>query len=456
LINGLEIKAKPNAPTITPPTSLSVCSPSTLTLTADGCAGTVTWSEGAATGTSLTLSAVGTYSISATCTVNGCNSDQSLSITGLEIKASPIITATNTGPYKVGQIISLTGTGAVSYNWSGPNNFSSTLSNPTIPNALSVNGGVYSLSVIGVNGCSAVATTNVIVSGIDPCDPTRIVDYLYVQAGNPYQPLFPLTNGMVINQRTEQVSILVNPVCPSVTIESFEMNIQGPELNWNILQNVSPYALFDNFGNDVWGRNFKPGVYTLTLTGYAQDNKGGGITYGPKIITFTVVGDLATINAPTLSKTVICAGSNVDVSFTTTGTFNGVNQFQVELSDTSGSFAAPVLIGTTNTTGTLNCTIPQNTLEGSKYLIRVASTNQVVVSNPAMGLITVHPFSYTLINPDNNLTGTSTKKAVSTINASNKVISPTNVTYQAGNSILLTPGFESGAVFKAEIQGCNN
>ncbi len=456
LVNGLEIKAKPNAPKITPPISLSVCSPSTLTLTADGCAGTVTWSEGAATGTTLTLSAVGTYSISATCTVNGCNSDQSLSITGLEIKASPIITATNTGPYKVGQIISLTGTGAVSYNWTGPNNFSSTLSNPTIPNALSVNGGVYSLSVTGVNGCNTVATTNVIVSGIDPCDPTRIVDYLYVQAGNPYQPLFPLTDGMVINQRTDQVSILVNPVCPSVTIESFEMNIQGPELNWNILQNVSPYALFDNFGNDVWGRNFKPGVYTLTVTGYAQDNKGGGITYGPKIITFTVVGDLATINAPTLSKTVICAGSSVDVSFTTTGTFNGVNQFQVELSDSSGSFAAPVLIGTTNTTGTLNCTIPQNTLEGSKYLIRVASTNQVVVSNPAMGLITVHPFSYTLINPDNNLTGTSTKKAVSTINASNKVISPANVTYQAGNSILLTPGFESGAVFKAEIQGCNN
>ena len=89
LVNGLEIKAKPNAPTITPPTSLSVCSPSTLTLTANGCAGTVTWSEGAATGTTLTLSAVGTYSISAICTVNGCNSDASILVNGLEIKAKP-------------------------------------------------------------------------------------------------------------------------------------------------------------------------------------------------------------------------------------------------------------------------------------------------------------------------------------------------------------------------------
>ncbi|MFY7908867.1 MAG: 3-coathanger stack domain-containing protein [Emticicia sp.] len=441
-------------PTITPPTTLVVCSPSTLTLTASGCAGTVTWSNNS-TGTSLTLSAVGTYAISATCTINGCTSDASTTVSGLEIKALPIITATNTGPYTVGQTVSLIGTGAGSYSWTGPNNFSSTLSSPTISNALSVNGGVYTLSVTGINGCNAIATTNVIVSGIDPCDPSRIVDYSYVKAGNPYQSLFPLTNGMTINQRTDQVSILVNPVCPTVTIESFEMNIQGPELNWNIIQNIAPYALFDNFGNDVWGRNFKPGVYTLTVTGYAQDNKGGGVTYGPKIITFTVVGDLATINAPTLSKTEICAGSNVDVTFTTTGTFNGLNQFQVELSDSSGSFSNPVLIGTTNTVGTLSCLIPQNTVEGSKYLIRVSSTNQVVVGNPAMSLVTVHPLSYSLVNPTNNLTGTSTRKAVNTINASNKVTSPANVTYQAGKSILLTPGFESGAVFKAEIQGCN-
>ncbi|MDZ7935267.1 MAG: hypothetical protein U5M51_09940 [Emticicia sp.] len=165
---------------------------------------------------------------------------------------------------------------------------------------------------------------------------------------------------------------------------------------------------------------------------------------------------MATINAPTLSKTAICAGSSVDVSFTTTGSFDGINQFQVELSDSSGSFSTPVLIGTTTTIGTLNCTIPQSTVEGTKYLIRVTSTNQVVVSNPAMNLVTVHPFIYNLVSPTNNLTGMNTKKATTTINASNKVTSPANVTYQAGNSILLTPGFESGAVFKAEIQGCNN
>ncbi len=295
------------------------------------------------------------------------------------------------------------------------------------------------------------------VSGVDPCDPSRIVDYLYVKAGNPHQPLFNLTDGMTINQIPEQVSVLVTQsLCPSVIIESFEMNIQGPELNWNILQNVAPNALFDNAGTDIWGRNFKPGNYTLTVTGYAQDNKGGGITYGPKIIRFTVVGNLTTINAPTLSKTTICAGSSVDVSFSTSGTFSTGNEFRVELSDSSGSFATPVLIGTTNAVGTLSCTIPQNTVEGTKYLIRVASSNQVVVSNPAISQVVVHPYSHNLVSPANNVTGTKTKKAVTSIHASNKVISPASVTYQAGKSILLTPGFESGAVFKAEIRACEN
>ena len=453
-VTGFEIKAKPNSPTITPPASLSVCSPATLTLTASGCTGTVTWSQGAAAGTSLTLSSAGTYSITATCTVNGCTSAPSAAITGLEIKAKPNIAASNTGPYTVGQTINLNGSGGGTYSWTGPNYFSSSLSNPIISNALSINAGTYTLSVVGTNSCQDTATTNVVIGSIDPCNISQIVDYLYVKAGNPYQPLFQLTNGMIINQVTEKVSILINPVCPSVTIESFEISIQGPELNWNILQNAAPYGLFDNFGLE--GKYFNPGSYTLTVTGYAQDNKGGGITYGPKIITFVVVGYLATINTPSLSKTTICAGNSVDIAFVATGSFNNTNQFYVELSDASGSFERPILIGTTNSIGTINCTIPPNTVEGANYRIRVISSNQVVVSNPAVSPITVYPLTHSLISPNNNLTGINIKKAVNTINARNKITSPANVTYQAGKTIVLTPGFESNAVFKAEIKACNN
>ncbi|MFY7908044.1 MAG: hypothetical protein ACOVO2_00750, partial [Emticicia sp.] len=121
LATNLEIKAKPTVPTITPPSQIIVCSPSNLTLTANCVSGNVIWSNNS-TGTSLTLSAVGTYAISAKCTLNGCDSDQS-SVTNLEIKALPNVTATNTGPYTVGQSISLVGSGGGTYSWTGPNNF---------------------------------------------------------------------------------------------------------------------------------------------------------------------------------------------------------------------------------------------------------------------------------------------------------------------------------------------
>jgi transcriptional regulator len=61
-----------------------------------------------------------------------------------------------------------------------------------------------------------------------------------------------------------------------------------------------------------------------------------------------------------------------------------------------------------------------------------------------------------LVSPANNLTGTSIQKASETINASNKILSPANITYQSGKAINLTEGFEANAVFKAEIGGCGN
>lgn len=88
MIGTVTVNAKPTAPTVTPPAILSVCSPATLTLTASGCAGTVIWSNGA-TGTNITLSVAGTYSLSATCTVATCVSNASTAIGGLII--NPVI-----------------------------------------------------------------------------------------------------------------------------------------------------------------------------------------------------------------------------------------------------------------------------------------------------------------------------------------------------------------------------
>ena len=75
-----------------------------------------------------------------------------------------LITVANTGPYCAGQTINLTAAnGASSYSWAGPNGFSSTLQNPTIPNSTAANAGLYTLSFTTPN-CNGTSTTTVVVN----------------------------------------------------------------------------------------------------------------------------------------------------------------------------------------------------------------------------------------------------------------------------------------------------
>jgi gliding motility-associated-like protein len=65
--------------------------------------------------------------------------------------------------------INLTAPISTSYQWIGPNGFSSNLPNPTILNATVINNGVYSCPITGINGCDY--TINVIVTVGDNVKP---------------------------------------------------------------------------------------------------------------------------------------------------------------------------------------------------------------------------------------------------------------------------------------------
>ncbi len=69
----------------------------------------------------------------------------------------------------------------------------------------------------------------------------------------------------------------------------------------------------------------------------------------------------------------VCAGSGLNVSFSTSGTFDPTNTFSVQLSDITGSFASPTVIGS-GTSSPIACLIP-GTLPSGTYRIRVASSN---------------------------------------------------------------------------------
>jgi N-acetylneuraminic acid mutarotase len=79
-----------------------------------------------------------------------------------------------------------------------------------------------------------------------------------------------------------------------------------------------------------------------------------------------------------------CQGDIIQVNYNTPGlTLNAGNTIKVELSNATGSFASPTVIGTltTNTSsGVVNATIPAGTPAGTGYRVRVKSSNTAATS----------------------------------------------------------------------------
>ena len=166
-------------PTPAAPTAGSnspLCAGSTINLTANTIAGaTYSWT-GPNTFTSsvqnptipgATTLAAGVYSVSAT--VAGCTgTNGTVNVIVNPIPAAP--TATANSPICAGSTLSLSANtiAGATYSWTGPNSFTASTQNPTIPGATILASGVYSLNVT-VAGCTGPdANVSVTVSPIPP------------------------------------------------------------------------------------------------------------------------------------------------------------------------------------------------------------------------------------------------------------------------------------------------
>jgi hypothetical protein len=112
--------------------------------------------------------------------------------------------------------------------------------------------------------------------------------------------------------------------------------------------------------------------------------------FGVEIITDIYFYDeLRTLNVDQPLATVLCPGDSLDVTYTETGVFNPggffsqPNVFRAQLSDATGSFTNPVVIGSLTSTQSdiINCIIPANTPPGTGYRIRVIATNPAFTGN---------------------------------------------------------------------------
>ena len=80
----------------------------------------------------------------------------------------------------------------------------------------------------------------------------------------------------------------------------------------------------------------------------------------------------------------LCAGQPVEVPYTVSTPFGSNNVFTAELSDASGSFNNPVIIGslTSNVAGTIMATIPASATAGTNYRIRITASSPTFTSAP--------------------------------------------------------------------------
>ncbi|MBL0342799.1 MAG: T9SS type A sorting domain-containing protein [Bacteroidetes bacterium] len=110
----------------------------------------------------------------------------------------------------------------------------------------------------------------------------------------------------------------------------------------------------------------------------------GNIYFDMSNANFTITSSaFSTITTSSIVTTNYCAGTSLNVSFTTNGSANAGNIFKAQLSNAAGSFANPDSIGslTSTTSGIIACTIPAGTVTGTGYRIRVVSSNPVVTGS---------------------------------------------------------------------------
>ncbi len=112
---------------------------------------------------SLTGLASGNYFLTVTDNL-GCSVGTSITVNA---SAAASTIASNTGPYCEGQTVTLgSSNGATGYSWSGPGAYTSTQQNPARTGSTTAMSGTYTVTVTITGGCTATASTNVVVNAL--------------------------------------------------------------------------------------------------------------------------------------------------------------------------------------------------------------------------------------------------------------------------------------------------
>lgn len=186
-------------------------------------------------------------------------------------------------------------------------------------------------------------------------------------------------------------------ICPGLIVTLSAPSTAGLSYQW--LQNGSPIA---GATNNTFNANAS-GTYSLLVA-----NSSGCSLLSNNVL---INPGVNCPTGPTITElnpdSVFCPGGTLAIQFVATN-FSAGNVFTAQLSNASGSFATPVILGTLNSSngGTISTTIPMNQTPGSGYKIRIVASSPVVtgVSNSANLTVNTAPSAAQLaILPTTNI-----------------------------------------------------
>ncbi|MCP9747842.1 SprB repeat-containing protein, partial [Lacihabitans sp. CS3-21] len=394
--------------TITQPTLLSMSSSSKTDVTCNslGLASmnlatggtpsyTYDWTPGNPVGdgtTSVSALTAGTW----TCTVtdnNGCTTLVSFEILNNTNPPTPSISGADNLTCAVTSV-TRTASGGASYSWSNG------LGNTASVNI--VNPGTYTVTVTGVNGCTATAST-VVTQDI-------------------LAPILSITG-------TQNLS------CSSTTVS-------------RTASGADTYVWSNSLGGLALANISLVGIYKVTGTTAANGCSSTASTE----ITFTnnLIIETDPINVS------ICQGNNV--TFTIKTSIENAN-YQWEVNTGSGFAAiAASMVYTGQNTATLSLAFPPVEYNGYKYRCVVSKNSCTITSNAANLSMSGSAEALNIVNVS-PISGVYSQTAVAYTVAVNKIEPSSKVNFKSGNAIELLPGFETrtGAIFSTKIESpCAN
>ncbi len=336
-----------NLPNATASSNSAICSGQTLNLYANG-GSTYQWSGPNGFNSTqqnpvipnATTNASGTYYVTVS---NGtCSSTTSINVT---VNQTPNVTVSSNSPLCTGNTLQLSAsaTGTNTYQWSGPNGFSSNQQNPSIPNAQTSNQGMYYVTVTSSNGCSAVASTQVFIntsfnSTINPvgpqCSNGAPITLTAATPGGTWSgngitdPTAGIFNPSVAGVGTHTITYTISgscgssstinitvhqsptaiaqsnaPICEGQTLQLSANTLPGVSYNWS-----GPNGYFSNLQNPAINNTNinNSGLYTLTIT----DNNQCTAISSVNVIIHPSPNVVITANNP------VCKGSTLNISAT--------------------------------------------------------------------------------------------------------------------------------------------